>query len=90
MSAFHLENYLPCSGQFIRLSNVGTNEQGQFQGKREDLCLADVISVANMWLWCGCGGSSVQERCGDWIGLAYCCLFYVTGNFILEKTTISY
>ena len=56
---------------------MGTNEQDP--GKSEDLCLADVIFVANMWLWCGCGGSSVQERCGDWIGAA----FYDKLNFFI-------
>lgn len=34
--------------------------------RREDLRLADVTIVANLWLWCGRGGSSVQERCGGW------------------------
>lgn len=35
--------------------------------RREDLRLADVTIVANLWLWCGRGGSSVQERCGGWV-----------------------
>lgn len=61
----------------------GHDEQGQIQGKSEDLRLADVISVANLWLWYGYGGSSVQERCGDWIGLLF---FYVTGKFIFGKS----
>lgn len=68
---------LPGSRQIIRC------QMGTRPAKEGNLCLADVTSVANLWLWCGCGGSSAQERCGGWVGLFVKCLS-ITCVFFLK------
>ena len=78
-------------GKSSRLSKLW-HEQDQFQGRvgeGKDICLADVTVVANMWLWCGCGGSSVQERCGGWVGFGIICFSFLGYRLRLHREDAS-